>query len=478
MADSKMSRFVVLVAVAFAYVVFATQEARSQDKPGGVEYSHLVYPHYRSVQGSFRPELVLHRIDSLPDAKNAAARQTIPAAKNTLYNGIQTVDRGRLFTAGLTAKINRIDVSTGKVLTISTSGVETLLVNPHRDSVIFSTAYLFGIRQYDFDSKTTTELLKGPSHGGGGLAAHIHNRIALSPDGSKLATATYSGKPDPLSMEYELKIDIVDLDAKPPKARTVPGTFVGGNVMTGGGDHAYAPAIHWQDIDTLFVVAPPERRESQAVAGQAGLGGVGPISVGLSVRADGLVISNTSGASLNISSKPPTQLYQVDVKTLRATVVCDLTLPVSTSMARFDPEFWQRSDGEFMIRSGSLGDHRIDLVNKQVFPDRHLSPNYDFRGDIYRPQLWSGTEQLAAAVSNRDVSVSPDGKQIVWMVPVNNQFSWSQAEREFFHHSKTTGITSLGTVRPSFLKSHTNHPVLRPPVRWLTSADVAVSKPK
>ena len=216
-------------------------------------------------------------------------------------------------------------------------------------------------------------------------------------------------------------------------------------MSTGGGNHVYAPAMHWVDRDRLLIAAPP-KREGQ----------------------DGIVIAH---------DKWLTELFEVNVKTGEVRTVCKLPFPGFSMMTRFDPDFWRRSDNALMMRSKQFGDHRIEVRDGKSVSDRHLSTQYEFRGDIYKPQLWAGDDQLAAKVNVWDVSVSPDGRQIVWMVPVQqNQYGWTHAEKSFFFHSEKTGTVKIEQGRFDLAKSRPTHPVQYRPVLWLTDEDLLVPK--
>jgi hypothetical protein len=429
-----------------SFVVFSTvlvcpaSSGRAAEAVSSADaYSHLVYTQMRTNNsGTLRPEFVLHRIDPLSDASSQKSKRRISTSRTVIGTGIHSVADGRLLVAGYMGKASFVDLQTGEASVAAPGPAESLLRSDISGHVIFTMPQMTRVSRYDPVSKSTHVLINGSMQRSTTFATHTHSRIELSPNGNRLATATFAGSAGGLDLTHQFEIHIVDMQQKPLFARLLKCQFAGGNVSTGGGHHVYAPAMHWLDEETLLIAAPPEP-------------------------------SGPNAGVLN-HNEWKMELYKVNVKTSVVKRICESPIPGMSSMAQFDPDFWSRSDGQLMIRSRSLGDHRVDLDNGEVVSDRCLSLHFELRGDVHRPSLWAGEEQLAPRVNNWDISVSPDGRQVVWMVPLHtHQYGWTHAEKNCFLYSGESGVVELGAGRFDLANTHTPHPVLYPPVLWLAA---------
>lgn len=399
-------------------------------------YTHLVYIRMRTAEsGTLAPEIVLHQIDPLADASSPKARRIVSDARELTGGSLHSIENGQLLVAGYMGKASFVDLQSGEHSIAAPGPAEFILRNGRRGSIIFTMPQFTQVRQYDVESKATVTLLQGSMQRSKGFATHLHSRIALSPSGNLLATGTFAGSSEG-GITHQFEVHIVDLQQNPPWARRLERQFTGGNVSTGGGNHVYAPAMYWQNDGMLLIAAP--------------------------------TIPDTQQAGVFVHDKWKMQIHQVDLQTLAAEVVCDTPIPDATSMTSFDPDFWVRSDGVLMIRSRAAGDHRIDLAKKKVVADRRLSPSFELRGDAYRPSLWAGKKELESKVNVWDISVSPDGRQIAWMVPLrNSDYGWTQAEKKLFLYSENSGVVAIGKGRFHLAGTPTPHPVLHPSVHWL-----------
>ena len=221
---------VVLLAGSFAAGLTAQDSSVAEDQqvPGDV-YTHWAYPRMKTDDNeTLTQEIVLHRITPLDRAAEEQSKRVIASPRALTRNGIHSISRGQMLVSGFRGKASFVDVSSGQVNRTVDGPVEFLLVNPTHDSVIFSMPIFTVISQYDFASKTTRPLAKGSMQRSRSFATHTHSRIALSPDGHQLATATFAGSEASAALGHLFDIHIVDLQTTPPAARRLKHQFSGG----------------------------------------------------------------------------------------------------------------------------------------------------------------------------------------------------------------------------------------------------------
>ena len=210
---------VVLLAGAFAACLTVQGSSVAQDQQGDV-YIHWAYQRMKADEnGTLTPEIVLHRIAPLDRATEEQSKRVVTSSRALTGSGIHSINRGQMLVSGFRGKASFVDLGSGQVNRTVNGPAEFLLLNPTHDSIIFSMPLFTVISQYDFASKTTTPLVKGSMQRSTSFATHTHSRIALSPDGHQLATATFAGSEASAALVHVFDIHIVDLQATPPAAR-------------------------------------------------------------------------------------------------------------------------------------------------------------------------------------------------------------------------------------------------------------------
>lgn len=298
---------------------------------------------------------------------------------------------------------------------------------------------------------------------------NIFVRVAISPDGKRLAAATLRAIVGPVDRKKNPLFDlyVFDICSDETKPQKVGDGFYGDSVMGGGvRPYAVAPPIFWADAHTLLVATPGEQKIGRWLdlpLGETVIPDLQESGVDAIVR-DGEVLT------------PTHDLLRIDLRNGSAKKVCDLKLGVFQSQPN-TTDFWRRSDGAIMLRSRNL-DIRIDFNKRQAITDRRLSPQYDLRGDRRKPSLFCGDEQLAEVVSIDNVGIAPDGRSVAWYArtirrDTSNLGNTSQFPTTLWYHSTDTGTVKLCEGRFAFNNSWNvfDNPILNSRFHWLTQTD-------
>jgi hypothetical protein len=94
------------------------------------------------------------------------------------------------------------------------------------------------------------------------------------------------------------------------------------------------------------------------------------------------------------------------------------------------------------------GQYRLLRPCQQQLLECKLEKHFSVSGDKSRRMLLGVNRRLAREVNFRDISISPDGKQVLWHVPVQKttaNWSWAHAAKHLFHSeagAKETKIMS------------------------------------
>lgn len=265
----------------------------------------------------------------------------------------------------------------------------------------------------------------------------------FSPDGKLLATATYEdGGADPI-----FAIKVFELRRAAESKIIFSGSVPGELLSTGAGTPVAAPAMIWDDEQTLLLLVPkPPVYQDQEQRVRL-----------LDVASDEVTHS----------------LLQVDVKSQSQKTICDLRLSAMIGLF-YAPSFWKPTGGTLMLEAPT-GRWEIDTAGGNASLTRKIASNYEFRGDARFPSLWYRDQELAAKVNPAFVSLSPDGKQIAWCVPVNPlqllSFQSLQFDQILNYHSEATGTTKLteGAFHDSAYGFRTRTPLACGWLDWVPS---------
>ncbi len=450
-----------LLLVAFSTTLSADEKSFTRPRE---EYTHLLVERIvdTEINGRKRQDRQI-AVQALPQGK---APHTVETARRVQsWNGrVLAIRRGVIFANAGIGEVHALDLATGQHLASFGKPIESFQLTSRPGEFLATGPYGFPIYRNSFEGDKRTILVKGPGKRIA-ILGRAHHRMAISPNGKLLATATY--KNGDFSPVFE--IHIVDLSVEPPTVKPYQQELSSSMVMTGGGDHAVAPPIFWADDSTLLV-APSIKRDAQGGFTVIDVADDADIS---KIATDGAIIVQGGQAKT-----PSHLLLQLDVATGEFTEVCKLMISDFMSSDPFGMAFWRRSDGAIMLRTVRSGDIRIDLEKREATAERKLSPHYEFKGDPYRPSLWFGDQQLTEKVFYRNVSVSPDGRCIAWLTPVNpanpNAFSSASSfPHALLYYSEDTGIVELAQGRFQNANSWGRfaNPVTNPRFHWLTASD-------
>lgn len=434
----------------FLFAVFVTcMRCAAGDEPSSQAqsnlYSRLVYCEIVQNQekGHLQPELVLHKLPYLDDqgVVQTKDRRSLIANRSEVLG----VAGGRLILAGPIGAVETVRFETGLHQELIRYR-SAMIVDPTHDELILTTPDECRLQKYGIDGKQLGDIpLKKPDPG---LWATTHQRVAVSKSGQVAVATLHHAEPAEVNnMQFDLQL--ADFAGRQvvliPLEQPLPAILV----MTGGGTHFAAPPFIWLDENTLLALIS-KRPDPAPVQGGRGF----------------LVLDGLSY-----------ELISIDAMTGAVTKICEHPpLQNPFGMTLFEHEFWRRSDGELMLRSQSAGDFRVDLKQKKIVPDGHLSKYYQLKGDMKSPSLWFGDQMLAEMVFLRDVSISPDGRQIVWLthdLRRPQEFANANARKTMHYHSLTTGEHELhaGMFRSLRGWDRADNPNSDPAVYWISESD-------
>lgn len=405
-------------------------------------YTHLVYDQsVRDPERGIIPERV---IQALP-TRGKTAQQAVPFSENALVAGSRDSIRSSYPT-----------FRPGESIEVKGNAVLIRNANTGSEKVIIR-----GVVRADRFSR-------------------ILARVAISPDRKRVATAVCTGDDGSEIVRSPLfDLYVVDLSAEEPVPNVIR-SGVHGDAISGGAffPAAVAPPIFWLDDENLLVVTPHPRKPGVHDAQIYLEPGNEPTATELEDMVNineflNTVVVRDDGEVLT----PTHNLLQISVRDNSSAKVCDLNLDTFTGMQQTSTDFWRRSDGAIMLRSRGA-DMRIDLTKSEAIADRNLSPQYELRGDRYKPSLWRGDEQLAEVIHFHNVGVSPDGRSVAWYTrsraqDTTNLGNTSQYPTTLWFHSPDTGTVKLAEGRFAWDNYWDvfDNPVLNPRFRWLTQTD-------
>ena len=450
-AVSRQNRFLILT---IAMITLATtslaQDESAETKVQMNRHSHLIYCELvkDEERGSLKPEMVLHSLPFIDDqgVVELNQRRTISPGQNQIYG----IHDGMLFAGGARGAIELIQMKDGQRKEI-VKYRNVLHLDPQRGVAIVIDPSGIRIQRYDFDGELTGEVKlrdKRPSFFG-----TVHQRVCVSPDGQQIVAATSAPDAEERLDGTRFQLQVIDFEKK--LTRTVPlkESLSGRLAMTGGGDHYVAPPLILLSDQKILTVVP-QRAESNAVDGVVQL---------FSLENQGFTL-----ISIDLKSG---EITKIATREASETVF---------GMTVFEHDFWIRSDGELMLRSRNAGDFRVDFTHRKLVPDRRISKHYELKGDIGKPSLWFGGQRLAEQVLLDDVSISPDGQQVVWLTHVDRRpqnLAWASAEKTMNYHSPATGKHELLTSRFRSLQRgiRADNPITNPPFFWIEEKDLGDS---
>ncbi|MFK7820014.1 MAG: hypothetical protein AB8G99_14925, partial [Planctomycetaceae bacterium] len=283
------------------------------------------------------------------------------------------------------AQIQIVDLSSGDATYVN-ARAESVVIDRTRSRLIFAVPSTTMVRQFDIETGKESLIFRGrkdrlPTMGGFG-----HSSIAISPDSCWLAIATIAEQDKQSSWHDRFEVNVIALSKGASFQKRLLGIFDGTTTITGAGDHIAGPHLLWTDPSTLMMATPAKVPDQQP-----GIRAVGNQRI---------------------------QVVSVNAATLKRTTICEV--PASSWSPWFGNQLWRRADSQLMIR-GIDTNYRIDVSEQEAVPDRSLSALFSTSGDKHRPMLLAVKHRLAKKVNRQEIFVSPDGKQAVWLAPVNNR---------------------------------------------------------
>lgn len=407
-----------LIAVAL-YSSGLTNACSAQHSSDTVTYSHIVV------------EKLVHDVDasdgtassrteiaylSLPGRGPVVAKRDLPLPSDGRGH-VLAVGKEAIFFSARGRFIERVELANSKERTLIVGSPELIMDSPRSDYFFTAPEGENVVYRYDVAAGRRDVLVDRSEVRPNLLGGLRKPKVAISPDSRHVATATYhDGNARPRFAVEVFEIDSA-LKAQPKLSHLVRGELL----MTGAGSPVAGPAMVWTDASTLLLLVPKSPPEIDGVE----------IDV---------VLELASGENSH-------SLMKLDIETEALESLFDLRVRETRTPFK-GPHLWKSVDeqGQPCIM---VGEHEIDLQNGLARSTNRLAGHYRLQGDGRLPSLWYKDIELAAKVTGEFVSVSPDGQQVVWFVPVNPNnvlgYASLQSPQVLNHHSPSTGVTPLAT---------------------------------
>ena len=388
-------------AVAFLLLSHSCWTAVAQE--GGKKpepYTHLVYVRTLKVADRLKSELVVHRLHPIADAGKADAIRSLGTPPS--FCRLAGVLNGNVvIRSSGNARVDFVNLKSGKKISSKSPG-ESIQLDATRNCVFFCVPGTTLVKRFAPATLEEVTVFSGIKDRPANLAGFGHGGVALSPDGKILAVATLAEKGEQDKLWHDrFVVHLVDVGGE-LRRRRVKRVFRGATMMTGGGDYLEAPAMLWDEDGGLLVASTVSEVGTVVIGGRGG--------------------------------DEKAHVWSVDPQTLKTELMCEAPGAVRVGITG-PTRFAQRSDGVLQLHTAA-GLFRIDLEKKQSHLDKSLSKHFALSGEQYQPRLTSKKRRLAKRVNLWDVSVSPDGEQAIWRVPVYDNptaWSWTSAPKQLFH---------------------------------------------
>lgn len=242
----------------------------------------------------------------------------------------------------------------------------------------------------------------------------VEPHLAISPVKSRIAFASV-----PKGQQFgSYKADVWVFEDAPDglQAQAIPHEF-GTSAYLGGASRVVStPITGWKDETTLLIA-------SSVQTGKAG----------------GLFVGR-GGPRRYV-------LHAWDVERKKLTEISPV--PHVDDNSAIEPHFWRLSDGELLLHIPELGDHQIDLEEKELKRTERLADRYMLRGHPENPQLWFDEMVIGDFVPHCRMSLSPDGKQVVWLPwqPVRQGVMFTFGTVTMMIHSQELGKREVMTAQ-------------------------------